>query len=50
MSQTVHLPPDLHTALKVRAAHEGVSLQALVERLLRAALRRRSPRRGKEAL
>ncbi len=38
MSTTVHIPPDLHTELKIVAAKRGVPLQKLVEEALRASL------------
>ena len=37
---TAHLPEDLHKLLKVRAAQEGVTMQELIERLLRAGLKK----------
>jgi predicted HicB family RNase H-like nuclease len=36
---TVHLPPDLHRALKLRAVKEGIPLQDLIEQLLRRAVK-----------
>ena len=38
------LDDDLHRALKVRAAREGVTLKELVERILRAAVTAEEPK------
>lgn len=37
------IPEDLHRALKVRAAQEGVTLKELIIRLLREGLRKSKP-------
>jgi hypothetical protein len=36
MDKTIHVPVDLHEALKVKAAQQRVTLAVLVERVLRA--------------
>ena len=36
MDKTLHVPVDLHEALKVKAAQQRVTLAVLVERVLRA--------------
>ncbi len=36
----IHLPPALHAALKVRAAQDGTTMQAFIDQLLKAALRK----------
>ena len=38
MNVNYEIPDDLHRALKVRAAEEGVTLKALIIRLLSAVL------------
>ncbi len=38
------LDDDLHRALKVRAAQEGVTLKELIERILRAAVAAEEPK------
>lgn len=34
----IHLPPALHAALKVRAARDGTTMQALIEAAVRRLL------------
>jgi len=39
MKKTVHLEPELHTALRLRAFHRGISLQELTNELLSQSLK-----------
>jgi hypothetical protein len=47
MDKTIHVPEDLHEALKVKAAQQRVTLAVLVERVLRAVVD--PPRESRES-
>ena len=50
MVQIRNVPPELHRALKARAALEGVSISEFLLRELRASLQRPTPREMRERL